>query len=71
MGKPHPPSFPLWLVLRIAERDRWTCQICHEGYRPGDPWEIHHNIAWAKGGTNHIKNLVLAHRSCNRELGAA
>lgn len=62
---------PAWLLLRIAERDRWKCSICGQGYIPGERWEIHHHIPVARGGTNHIRNLVLAHRGCNRSLGAA
>lgn len=62
--------FPLWLVLRIAERDRWACW-CGGGYEPGNPWEIDHDQPLAKGGTNHIRNLRLSHRDCNRDKGAA
>lgn len=63
--------FPTWLLLRIAERDKWTCHICEQGYIPGQPWEIDHDKAVAKGGTNHVKNLRLAHRRCNRDKAAA
>jgi RNA-directed DNA polymerase len=62
---------PTWLLLRIAERDKWRCHICQQGYIPGERWEVHHDTPVARGGTNHLTNLVLAHRSCNRELGAA
>lgn len=62
---------PLWVVLRIAERDKWTCHVDGLGYMPNDPWEIDHNIALSKGGTNHVSNLRLAHRSCNRDKASA
>lgn len=62
---------PLWVLLRVAERDRWKCHICEQGYIPGDRWELDHDMALAKGGTNHIKNLRLAHKRCNRDKAAA
>lgn len=62
---------PTWAVLRIGERDKWTCHICTIGYVPGNPWEIDHDVPLARGGTNHVNNLKLAHRRCNREKGAA
>jgi 5-methylcytosine-specific restriction endonuclease McrA len=64
-------KIPTWLLLRIAERDHWICHICGQGYIPGDSWEVDHDIPRAKGGTNHIWNLRLAHRRCNRDKAAA
>lgn len=61
---------PLDVRLLIARRDRWQCW-CGQGYQPGDPWVIDHWIALANGGTNHVSNLRLAHRSCNTDKGAA
>lgn len=67
------PRIPFWVLLRIGERDKWTCRICQTGYLPADPWRVDHDIALAageeSGGTNHLKNLVLAHHSCNTEKG--
>ena len=39
--------------------------------KTGDPWEIDHDVPRARGGTDHEKNLRLAHRSCNRSKSAA
>lgn len=64
-------SIPQWALFRIAERDGWRCHICNLGYLPGDPWEIDHDKARAKGGTYHLSNLRLSHQTCNREKGAA
>ena len=64
-------SAPLWLLLRVAERDGWTCHICELGYIPGQPWELDHDEPVAKGGTNHVKNLRLSHKRCNRDKAAA
>jgi 5-methylcytosine-specific restriction endonuclease McrA len=62
---------PPWALFRIAERDHWTCHICQLGYIPNDPWEIDHDRPLVKGGTHHVKNLRLSHRSCNRDKAAA
>lgn len=62
---------PMEYILRIASRDKWTCHVCDGGFRVTDPWEIDHDIPLAQGGTNHLRNLRLCHRSCNRDKGAA
>jgi len=60
---------PLREFLRICERDRHTCHWCGRGYSATDPWEIDHITALANGGTNHLSNLALCHKSCNRDKG--
>lgn len=62
---------PPWALFQIAERDRWQCHVCRQGYLPNDPWEVDHDKSLAKGGTNHLRNLRLSHRSCNRDKAAA
>ena len=62
---------PPEVLFRIAERDQWKCHICQQGYMPGDAWEVDHVKPRAKNGTNHVKNLRLAHRTCNREKSDA
>lgn len=64
-------SVPSWALFRIAERDGWKCHVCGLGYLPDNPWEVDHDMPLAKGGTNHIRNLRLAHRTCNREKAYA
>jgi 5-methylcytosine-specific restriction endonuclease McrA len=63
-------SMPPWAYLAIGQRDDWTCH-CGDGYRPDDPWEIDHWKSRAKGGTNHLHNLRLSHRSCNNDKSSA
>lgn len=62
---------PIEHLLRIASRDKWTCHVCGLGFKRQDPWELDHDIAIARGGTNHMRNLKLCHRSCNQDKGAA
>lgn len=62
---------PEWAFYLISARDAWTCHVCGCGYIANDPWEIDHDVPLAKGGTNHIKNLRLTHRTCNRDKATA
>lgn len=62
---------PIEYLLRIAARDRWICHVCELGFKRNDPWELDHDTALARGGTNLMSNLRLCHRSCNQEKGAA
>lgn len=66
-------GLPIEIVLEIAERDHWTCQVggCGDGYRSWDPWEVDHDVARVNGGTDAMSNLRLAHQSCNNAKGAA
>lgn len=64
-------AFPAEAVLRIAHRDGYRCHVCGQPQRIHDPWEVDHDIALSRGGTNHESNLRLAHRSCNRDKGFA
>lgn len=59
------PRLPIQAVLRIAQRDQWTCHVCKQKYMPSDEWQIDHDVPLAKGGTNLVTNLRLAHASCN------
>jgi 5-methylcytosine-specific restriction endonuclease McrA len=62
---------PVEYLLLIGARDRWNCHVCELGFKRNDPWELDHLIALSRGGTNHMSNLLLCHKSCNREKGAA
>ena len=62
---------PIGDVMRIAARDGYRCHWCEGPYRLADPWVLDHDIALARGGTNHEKNLRLAHKSCNESKGAS
>lgn len=53
--------------IKVLERDLHTCQYC--GVKDV-PFEIDHILPVAKGGTNDIKNLATACKSCNRSKGA-
>jgi hypothetical protein len=55
-------------VVRIFDLQRGLCWYCDE---PLDStFEIEHVIPLSKGGTNHIENICLACKSCNRSKHA-
>ena len=46
-------------------QNNFICYICHKICN--DSWEIDHIIPLSKHGTNHISNLAIACRTCNRK----
>lgn len=52
----------------IRERDGDACFYCGQSIATEDE-SMEHLLASAHGGTNHISNLVLAHKKCNVEGG--
>jgi len=50
-------------------RDRNRCHICGRGEAQEDPWTIEHVLPKARGGTDELANLRVAHRSCNLTKG--
>ena len=69
-----------WTRLEIAERDGWTCQLCHRKINPDlrtpHPMslEIDHIIPLrpedgSEGGPDTRENVQAAHRRCNYDKG--
>lgn len=64
-------------IMRVFERDKWTCQICgvktpkelRGSMDPRAP-ELDHILALALGGDHLIENCQCACRKCNGEKGA-
>lgn len=65
------PTSPL--VVRLANRDGWTCHYCPAalgwGHPSVTPPQIEHVLPASRGGTNDGANLVLACRPCNTSKG--
>ena len=53
----------------LVLRDRNRCHICGCGEAQNDQWTIDHVMPKARGGTDQLSNLRLAHRSCNLSKG--
>lgn len=55
-------------ISQIIARDGFNCWLCGEANWQGD-MTIDHAIPKARGGTNELHNLRLAHRRCNEKRG--
>lgn len=42
-----------------------TCGLCRAGAVEGDGWVVDHVLPLARGGTHHVKNLMVVHDICN------
>jgi 5-methylcytosine-specific restriction enzyme A len=51
-------------------REEYTCWLCGQPARPGDPLTADHVVARANGGRNERSNYRAAHHSCNSKRGA-
>jgi 5-methylcytosine-specific restriction endonuclease McrA len=54
-----------WLWQAVADRDWWTCRICHTT-EPSDGWQVDHIIPWTAGGQDVSTNLRLTCSTCNQ-----
>lgn len=54
------------LRWQVLDRDGHKCVYCGRGAHEGVTLEIDHQIPRARGGADHIDNLVAACRDCNR-----
>lgn len=61
-------AIPLKIRTEVFKRDMFTCQYCGRK-APDVVLEIDHIKPVAKGGTNHITNLVTSCFECNRGKG--
>lgn len=52
------------LIKQVFERDDYTCQYCGQ---IGGKLEADHIIAFSKGGSDKLENLITACRKCNRQ----
>lgn len=61
--------------FEIYSRDNWVCQLCNKPVNRELTWphkqcaSLDHILPLARGGTNAITNLQLAHYSCNSRRG--
>lgn len=54
----------------LRERDGETCFYCHLLVDPEDE-SVEHLVSITHGGPDHIANMALAHRWCNKQAGHA
>jgi 5-methylcytosine-specific restriction protein A len=51
----------------LLDRENHACHLCNGRIRPGDAWDVSHEIALELGGADDEKNRRAAHRKCHRE----
>lgn len=56
-------------ILKVLRQRK--CGICGEFFKRGDEKHIDHIIPLARGGTNDVSNLRMAHAHCNMTRGAS
>jgi 5-methylcytosine-specific restriction endonuclease McrA len=61
-------------LKKIYSKTDGNCHICHSSltfssYGKTKGWQIDHSVPKAKGGTNHLNNLLSACSGCNNEKG--
>jgi HNH endonuclease len=62
-------SVPARILMRVARRDNYICQICSTPLRD-DEIEFDHIIPVARGGSSEEHNLRVTCYRCNRKKGA-
>jgi hypothetical protein len=63
------PIVDEFTLLEIADRDNWTCHICHKKVTR-KTWSIDHHFPVSQPGAIHGRQYVsLAHKRCNAQRG--
>ena len=67
IGATDDAKVPARVKLRIFERENGICHLSGRKIRPGDLWDLDHNIALCNGGRHAESNLFPAIRDKHRE----
>lgn len=59
-------TFPSEVKYTLLKIDGHFCRLCGRDEREGNPLEIDHILPLSDGGTDHLRNLWLLCRNCNR-----
>lgn len=65
-GRSPGEAIPPRVRLRVFERAKGRCEACDRLLRPGDKWEIDHNVALINGGENRESNLACLCAWCHK-----
>lgn len=67
---PNRAPLPPRIKQEVLARDGRSCGICGGEVLASEGLDIDHVIPLARGGTDDLENLQVAHASCNRSKGA-
>jgi RNA-directed DNA polymerase len=51
---------------QVAKKQNFNCPHCGESLFNGEPYDVHHIVPKAKGGSDYQNNLVILHRECHK-----
>lgn len=51
--------------VAIFEREGGVCHVCLQRVRPGEAWDVSHEVPLELGGDDEGENLRVAHRKCH------
>lgn len=57
-------------LRELLDRENRTCHICNTSIKPGEAWDVSHEIPLALGGDDSVENRRAAHRKCHRHQTA-
>lgn len=53
---------------KIRKKTNFLCKVCDGALSPGQELDIHHVLPKKLGGTDNIKNLIVLHRECHKQV---
>lgn len=58
-------------VRALWQNQHGKCPVCHQSITTMTSWHVHHLVPRAKGGGDHLGNLVLLHPTCHNQVHCA
>ena len=55
-------------LIKLAKRQLCKCAVCHQTFKQGDVWDVHHTVRRVDGGSDKLGNLLIVHQNCHRLL---
>ena len=57
-------------LYKVAQSQRWKCQVCGEHLYNGETLQMHHKRPVKEGGGDELLNLELVHKACHNHRHA-
>lgn len=52
----------------VGKKTNFVCKVCNEILMPGQELDIHHVLPKKLGGTDSLRNLIILHRECHKQV---
>lgn len=53
---------------KVGKKTNFCCKVCEKELLPNQELDIHHIVPKKLGGTDSMKNLILLHRECHKQV---